>query len=31
MLNIAQTTKHPTKKSIEKYDLKYNASGKKWE
>lgn len=31
LLNTAQTTKHPTKKSIEKYDLKYNVKDKKWE
>lgn len=30
LLNIAQTTKHPTKKSIDKYDLKYSPSEKKW-
>jgi len=30
LLNVAQTTKHPTKKSIEKYDLKYSAAEKKW-
>lgn len=31
LLNVSQTVKHPTKGSIEKYKLKYNAQTKKWE
>jgi ribosomal protein L17 len=30
-LNVSQTTKQPTKKSIEKYNLKYNDQTKRWE
>ncbi len=30
LLNVARTTTQPTKKSIEKYDLKYSDAEKKW-